>query len=92
MKKGNMFRLGSLFMIALIIYFAYIAVNQQGMINAKNKELEEVREKIAEEMRVNEELQKEMESIDSDEYIEKVAREKLDMVKRGERVYVDIGN
>jgi len=30
--------------------------------------------------------------IQSDEYVEKIAREKLGMVKKNERVYVDIGN
>ena len=40
---------------------------------------------------VNKELNKQKEMINSDEYIEKVAREKLGMVKKGERVFVDVG-
>jgi cell division protein FtsB len=66
-------------------------VNQQRIIFNKNLELSRLEEKIAEEKTVNEELKKESEIIQDDEYIEKIAREKLGMVKKNERIYVDIG-
>jgi cell division protein FtsB len=66
-------------------------VNQQRIIFDKNLELSRLEEKIAEEKTVNEELKKESEIIQDDEYIEKIAREKLGMVKKNERIYVDIG-
>jgi cell division protein FtsL len=91
MKKGKT-SIGLLILLAIFLYLSYIAVNQQRIINAKNLELTRLEEKIAEEKKTYEELQKQSEMIQSDEYIEKIAREKLGMVKKNERVYVDIGN
>jgi len=73
------------------VYFAYIAIGQQKIIYAKKVEKSKLEEKVREELKLNEELEKEKEIMNSDEYIEKVAREVLGMVKENERVYVDIG-
>ncbi|WP_236906275.1 FtsB family cell division protein [Clostridium isatidis] len=51
----------------------------QKEITVSQQELEELRDK-------NAELQRDLESIGSDEYIEKSARERLGMVKEGEKV------
>ncbi|HOJ80326.1 MAG TPA: septum formation initiator family protein [Clostridiales bacterium] len=91
MKKGKA-TVGIFILLVIFLYLSYIAVNQQGLIYAKNQELNKLEEKIAEEKKINEELKKQSKMIESDEYIEKVAREKLGMVKKNERVYVDIGN
>lgn len=90
MKKGKS-TLGILILLVIFLYLSYIAVNQQRIIFNKNLELSRLEEKIAEEKTVNEELKKESEIIQDDEYIEKIAREKLGMVKKNERIYVDIG-
>lgn len=90
MKKGKG-TLGILILLFIFLYLSYIAVNQQKIIFDKNLELSRLEEKIAEEKTVNEELKKESEIIQDDEYIEKIAREKLGMVKKNERIYVDIG-
>lgn len=91
MKKGKA-TVGIFILLVIFLYLSYIAVNQQGLIYAKNQELNKLEEKIAEEKKINEELKKQSKMIESDEYIEKIAREKLGMVKKNERVYVDIGN
>lgn len=91
MKKGKA-TVGIFILLVIFLYLSYIAVNQQGLIYAKNQELSKLEEKIAEEKKINEELKKQSKMIESDEYIEKIAREKLGMVKKNERVYVDIGN
>lgn len=91
MKKGKA-TVGIFILLIIFLYLSYIAVNQQGLIYAKNQELNKLEEKIAEEKKINEELKKQSKMIESDEYIEKIAREKLGMVKKNERVYVDIGN
>jgi len=91
MKKGKA-TVGIFILLVIFLFLSYIAVNQQGLIYAKNQELNKLEEKIAEEKKINEELKKQSKMIESDEYIEKVAREKLGMVKKNERVYVDIGN
>ncbi len=74
------------------LYFSYLAIGQQRILDAKNLEMAKIEKKIEEEERANEELKREIEIIDSDEYKEKVARERLGMVKKNERVFVDIGN
>jgi len=91
MKKGKT-SIGIFILLVIFLYLSYIAVNQQRLIYAKNLELSKLEDKIAEEKKINEELKKQSKIIESDEYIEKVAREKLGMVKKNERVYVDIGN
>ena len=90
MKKGKG-TLGILILLFIFLFLSYTAVNQQRIIFNKNLELSRLEEKIAEEKTVNEELKKESEIIQDDEYIEKIAREKLGMVKKNERIYVDIG-
>lgn len=92
MKKGKKSTIGVIILLAIFIYLSYIAVKQQKLLYAKNLELDRIEDKIDEETKLNEELTKECEMIQSDEYIEKIAREKLGMVKKNERVYVDIGN
>ncbi|HEY8348531.1 MAG TPA: septum formation initiator family protein [Clostridia bacterium] len=91
MKKGKT-SIGIFILLVIFLYLSYIAVNQQRLIYAKNLELSKLEDKIAEEKKINEELKKQSKIIESDEYIEKIAREKLGMVKKNERVYVDIGN
>ena len=77
--------------MAIFLYLSYVALDQQKLLNAKSLEMSKIENKLAEETKTNEELKKEKEIIDSDEYKEKVARERLGMVKENERVFVDIG-
>ena len=74
-----------------LIYFVVTIISQQKTLNqykaettAYSKQLETANEK-------NEELNATKSNIDSTEYIEEVAREKLDMYLPNERVYIDIG-
>ena len=78
-------------MTIIFIYFAYTVVGQQKIMNNKNLDMIKIQSKIDEENKENEKLKKEKDQLNSDEYIEKTAREKLGMVKKNERVYVDIG-
>lgn len=91
MSKRRKSRLGLFIMLAIFAYLACIFVNQQRLLYAKKQELGKIENKITEEEKLNKELNMELEMIQSDEFIEKVAREKLGMVKKNERVYVDIG-
>ena len=76
--------------ILLIIYLTFNLVSQQQLIESKNSELAEVEEKIAAEIQLSEELRTEKDMLMSDESLERIARDKLGMVKPGERVFVDI--
>jgi len=82
-----------LLVFALIVFFAYlfwVAWDQQRIIDAKKAQIREMKARVEAQARLNEELKKQKEELTSDESIEKIAREKLGMVKRGERLFVDI--
>lgn len=90
MNKRKRSKLGIVIIIGLFVYFSYVAVAQQKLLYEKNLDMKTIQDKIAAESKLNEQLKKKKETVNSDEYIEKVAREKLDMVKHGEKVFVDI--
>jgi len=91
MVKRKKSSFGVFILMAIFLYLSYVALDQQKLLNAKSLEMSKIENKLAEETKTNEELKKEKEIIDSDEYKEKVARERLGMVKENERVFVDIG-
>lgn len=90
MKKGKNSKLGLFLLIGVLIYFGYVMAGQQKLLYEKNTQLNTLQEKIKKESELNEELKQEKDMVNSDKYVEKVAREKLDMVKHGERVFVDV--
>ena len=90
MKKNKFFR--NLMIIAFIAW-TIVIVKQQFNISQYKSELETLSSKIEvaeEELNQNKkELEEENKNINSPEYIEKLAREKLGMYLQNERVYVD---
>ena len=91
MKKKIIFSLlKKLFIIAFIVYFAFTLIKQQQTLNSYASQKEEYNEDIDVAEEKQEELQKMQENINSDEYIEQIAREKLGMYYPNERVYIDV--
>lgn len=80
-----------LIVLVIGIYAVFTLVNQQKTLNQYHQTSEELTEKIAEEQENKEELAKKKEDVNSLEFIEQMAREKLDMYYPNERVYVDTG-
>lgn len=76
--------------MGIIIYVVYTFFAQQKMLNAYQADQERYNQQIAEAKELQEELKETKENINSKEYIEEVAREKLDMYLPNERVYIDI--
>lgn len=76
--------------IALIIYAIYILIAQQKSLNAYAREGKEYTNQIEKEKQTAVELNTTLQSLNSTEYIEDIAREKLDMYLPNERVYIDI--
>ena len=72
-------------------YTLFTLYNQQITLNQYSKQSEELNEKIAEETKNNEDLKKQKDNVNSLEFIEQTAREKLDMYYPNERVYIDEG-
>lgn len=80
-----------LLVLVFAIYVIYTFVIQQQTLNAykaeENKYIVEIEKAQAEQ----EKLIETKNNINSDEYIEQIAREKLNMYLPNERVYIDIG-
>ncbi len=74
------------------IYLVVTFVNQQKKINSHNSNIDYLSSKITEQKEYKEELNSIKDNINSPEYIEAVAREKLNMYMPNEKVYIDIGS
>ncbi|MDD3705425.1 MAG: septum formation initiator family protein [Clostridiaceae bacterium] len=88
MKKGKL-RLKNIFMIAFIIYAAITIFNQQLKIDELREAEQNEISKIESVRNDNDRLMEMINNATSVEYIEKMAREQLGLVKSGEKVYID---
>lgn len=89
MKKKKLYK--RLLVALVLIYAVFTLINQQKVLNQYNKNSKELASKIEEQQEYNEKLVAEKENVNSKEYIEKIAREKLDMYYPNEKVYIDKG-
>ena len=90
MKKNKKI-LRNLLIIAIIIYIAFVFIDQQKTLNEYSKNTEELNQQIASEKATNEDLNQQKDNVNSLEFIEEMARDKLDMYYPNERVYMDQG-
>ena len=90
MKKNKKIYI-KLLILAIAIYVIYTLFNQQQTLNQYNQESKELASQIKEQKEYKEELAKKKEDVTSLDFIEKKAREMLDMYYPNERVYVDAG-
>ena len=74
---------------AFVIYFIFVMISQQLIINRKNKEIDALEEKITATTQQTEKLEQELENLNDPEYLEQVARERLGLVRPNERVFID---
>ena len=89
MKKKKIFRKIIIWLIA--IYFIFRLINQQKTLNQYSKNSQELNIQIADAEEEKEELTKQKDNVDSLEFIEKTARDMLDMYYPNERVYINQG-
>ncbi|MCI8620400.1 MAG: septum formation initiator family protein [Clostridia bacterium] len=88
--KVNVNRLiKKLIMLACIIYFVITIYNQQKVLNEYKHSIAVVEKQIEEKTEYKDSLIDLKENSNSLEYIEKIAREKLQMYKPNEKVYKD---
>lgn len=78
-----------LIFIVFIIYAIITIINQQKTLNSYKATQEDLKEQIEEAKNYQEELNISKQNINSLEYIEKVARKKLNMYYPNERIYID---
>ena len=91
MKNDNLkFILKRVLFIAIAVYVIYTFFVQQKNLNAYRADEERYKEQIATEEERKRELNETKANINSKEYIEQIAREKLDMYLPNEKVYIDI--
>lgn len=80
----------NLILVLLVIYVIFTTVKQQAKINSYNKDIEYYTSLKSDLYDKQEELLATQKNVNSEEYIEKVAREKLDMYYPNETVYIDV--
>lgn len=78
------------FLVMVVLYVSITFINQQKSINAYNNEQDNLKDKIEQQKEYQQTLLATKENISSPEYIEELAREKLDMYLPNEKVYKDI--
>ena len=80
-----------LIILAIATYVIFTLVSQQKTLNQYENQNQKLTEQIAQEKESKEELAKKKEDVNSLEFIEQTAREKLDMYYPNEKVYIDQG-
>lgn len=80
-----------LLIFLVLVYAIFTLVNQQKVINQYTSNSKELASKIEEQENYKKELVAEKDNVNSKEYIEQMAREKLDMYYPNEKIYVDKG-
>lgn len=79
------------FFCIAVAYVISIFISQQKMLNSYNGEIKYYEAQKMEEEEINKSLIEMKENVNSPEYIEQIARDKLGMYLPNERVYIDIG-
>ena len=88
MKKK--FKLSKIIIIGIIIYVLYAIISRQQVLSAYKKEERYYQDLIAKEEQRNAVLLERKANVNSEEFIEEIARDKLGMYLPNERVYIDI--
>lgn len=79
--------------VSLVIAFLLIkGVMLQPEINQNKEKIDSLNGKITKQQQKLDELDELAEKVDTDEYIEKVAREKLGLVKENEIIFYDVAS
>ena len=89
MKNKKKRRLFVLLYAAVLVYAGYIVFQQQMYLKQMRDQKAEIMQKTNVTQQLAEQTQNEISVSDTDEYIERFAREKLGLVKRDEQVFVD---
>lgn len=90
-KKRRIRRIAIVIIVAaFLIYTIHGSVMLGDMIEAKEKEAENLRVQIEEQMLINEELERQLAQPIDAEYIERVAHEQLGLAYPNERVFINV--
>jgi Septum formation initiator len=91
--KNKKFKLRHVICLIVLCCISYTVVKQQIMISSKRKEIQQYSDEYKEIQNQNSILKDEIEFAKTDEYKERMARERMGLIKPGETVYIfDSGN
>ena len=82
----------NLLIFAILVYVVYIFIGQQKTLNSYKTAQKYYSNELSKQLAYQDSLNDAKDNVNSKEYIEQVAREKLDMYLPNERVYIDKGN
>ncbi len=82
-------RLKLLIFAAIFLYVGTVLVQQEFKMREQLKEKAALLEKMEETREINEELRYKLEYMETDEYVEKAARERLGWIKEGEIKFIE---
>lgn len=80
-----------LVVLGIALYAVFTIINQQKTLNQYSQNCEQLAQQIDEQKEYKEELAKKKEEVNSLDFIEQMAREKLEMYYPNEKVFVDRG-
>lgn len=87
--KNGKFKYSSVLWAAVAVWACYVFVSQQINLSEQKRQISEISSKIEAAEKENKELGSTLSSVETDEYIESVARQNLGYTKSNEQVFVD---
>lgn len=90
MKKNKKI-LRNIIIAIIAIYVIFTLISQQKTLNQYAQSTQELAAQIEDEKQNQQDLNKKKEDVNSLEFIEEMAREKLDMYYPNEKIYIDQG-
>ncbi|SKA95438.1 Septum formation initiator [Caloramator quimbayensis] len=84
MKKSEL-----VILLCIILFFGAIFVKQQLILNKLNKEYKQYNDQLSKIKMQNEQLNEQFNIMQREDYIEKLARDKLRLIKPGETLFID---
>ncbi len=87
--KNNDKKLKIVLLILVCCVMVIKGIMQQPQILENKAEIQRLKQEIEYEKSRQEDIQKMRENIETDEYIERIARDKLGMMKQNEKVFID---
>lgn len=76
-------------MVSILVYVMFIFIKQQTIINRQDEDMSKYSLELEKYRKENEKLQDEMKLAEDNKYVEKLAREKLGLVKEGETPVIE---
>ncbi len=88
--KNKKISIPTLIVCLISAFFLLKGVLLQPDIEKNKEEIAKLNAEIAEQHKKLEELEELVKIVDTDEYIEKIAREKLGLIKENELIFIDV--